>query len=500
MIRLILLFSLVFLLFFCPITAQNSDTITAISSDTLAIMQQDTKAETIVGNFAGWFEEHINYFTITILMALESSFIPIPSEMVLGPAAYLAADPESDLNIFLVIIFATTGSLIGALIIYGLSAWVGRKALYKFADSRLGTFLTLDSDKIKYAEEVFNKRSKTSVCIGRLIAGLRLFISIPAGLAKMNLFNFAVFTFIGSTVYNIALALIGYYLHGQADLIEKYFYEVSIATIVITILFVVFFIIRYFFIRYRKRRFFGLIGHPLGHSYSKVFFTKKFKKEKLNAQYDLYELKSLDKLDKILNNKRLYGLNVTIPYKEQIITHIDKLDETAQTIGAVNVIKIDREGKVFKTKGYNTDTVGFKNSIKPYIRDYHSKALILGTGGAAKAINYALQEMNIETLFVSRTPEKENEISYNALTEELINEYFIIINATPIGTYPLVNQYPDIPYEYITNKHILFDAVYNPAETQFLKRGKLQGAQTLNGEQMLYNQAEEAWRIWNDEV
>ncbi len=161
-----------------------------IQPQTEQAREETSNVETFVMKVANWYENHMNYGTIVFLMALESSFVPIPSEIVISPAAYIASDPDSDLNIFLVVIFATIGSLIGALIIYGLSAWVGRKALYKFADSRMGTALMLDSDKIKHAEEVFNKRSKASICIGRFIAGIRLVISIPAGLARMNLFNF----------------------------------------------------------------------------------------------------------------------------------------------------------------------------------------------------------------------------------------------------------------------------------------------------------------------
>lgn len=483
---------LIFIISFSVCLVKGNDVLAADSVEVV----DERMASSIVSDFVGWYESHMNYFTITALMALESSFIPIPSEIVLGPAAFFASDPESDLSFFWVIFFASLGSLIGALIIYVLSAWVGRKALYKFADSRLGTFLMLDSDKIKHAEEVFNKRSKLSVCLGRFVAGIRLFISIPAGLAKMNIFNFIIFTFLGSAVYNTALALTGYLLHGQTDLIQKYFYEISVTTIVLTLLFIVFFIARYFYLRYKKQKNYGLIGYPLGHSFSKKYFTDKFRKEKINAKYFLFELEKLDNFTDLFKDKRLSGLNVTIPYKEKIIGLVDELDDTAKSIGAANVIKIDRKNKDIKLTAYNTDAIGFEQSIAPFIQSYHKKALILGTGGASKAIDYVLRKMDIETQFVSRK-KTDKTITYESLNKDLIKDNLIIINATPLGTFPDIESFPDIPYQYITDKHLLFDVVYNPAETIFLKKGKEQGATIINGEEMLVNQAEAAWNIWN---
>ena len=470
------------------------------SDEALAVQKpaQETtsEVESFVFRVAKWYENNMNYGTITLLMTLESSFLPIPSEIVIAPAAYIASDPESDLNFFLVIFFATVGSLIGALIIYGFSAWVGRKALYKFADSRLGSALMIDSDKVKHAEEVFRKRSILSICIGRFVAGIRLVISIPAGLAKMNLFNFIFYTFIGSLVYNTAMGLIGYFLHGQADLIHKFSYEISVATVVITILFILVFVVRYFLLRIKGEKLYGLIGFPLSHSFSKKYFTEKFKKEKINAKYRLFEIEKLDEINKIIKKEKLQGLNVTIPYKEQILAYTNELDETAENIGAVNVLKITHDKDRVHLKGYNTDAIGFEKTIKPYLKTYHTKALILGTGGASKAIEYVLTKLGIETTYVSRT-EKSGTLTYASLNEEILQTNLIIVNATPLGTYPQVDTYPDIPYQHIGWKHLLFDVVYNPAETVFLKKGREKGAQTLNGEQMLIGQAEAAWDIWN---
>ena len=457
--------------------------------------EETSEVESFVFRVAKWYENNMNYGSITFLMALESSFLPIPSEIIIAPAAYIASNPESDLNFFLVIFFATIGSVIGALVIYGLSVWVGRKALYKFADSHIGSALMLDSGKIKHAEDVFKKRSKTSICVGRFLAGVRLVISIPAGLAKMNLFNFIFYTFIGSLVYNTTMGLIGYFLHGQSDLIHKFSYEVSVAAVVITILFVLVFIIRYFLLRIKGEKLYALIGYPLGHSFSKKHFIKKFKTEKINAKYRLFEIENLDEIKKIIKKNKLQGVNVTIPYKEQIIAYVSNLDETAQNIGAVNVLKITHNKADVHLKGYNTDAIGFEQSIKPYLKPYHKKALILGTGGASKAIEYVLRKLGIETTYVSRT-EKQGAFTYASLDKAVMYENLIIVNATPLGTYPKVDTYPDIPYQHITDKHLLFDVVYNPAETMFLKKGKEKGAQTINGEQMLIGQAEAAWNIW----
>jgi len=446
-----------------------------------------------------WYENHLNYGTIMLLIALENSFLPIiPTELIISPAAYMAASPDSNLNIFLVIFFASLGSLIGALIVYGISFWVGRRALYKFANSFLGSFLMLDTDKIQKAEKMFRKRSVISVFFGRFVAGIRLAISIPAGLAKMNLFSFTLFTFLGSAVYNTMIALIGYFLQEQSALIKKHIHLITIIIVVLCILAVLYLIFRTLARYHRKEKKYGLIGFPLTHSFSKKYFSKKFKREKIHARYYLFEIESIQEVEKIIQKKDLCGLNVTIPYKEQIIAYVDELDETAAKIRAVNVLKITHKDIQTRVVGYNTDAIGFEKSIVPHLKPHHTKALVLGSGGAAKAIEYVLHKLGIEITRVSRT-EKPGFITYSSLTQQLISDHTIIINTTPLGTFPDVKTFPDIPYQYITVKHLLYDVVYNPAETLFLKKGKAQGATTINGKKMLIEQAEEAWRIWSSE-
>lgn len=241
---------------------------------------------------------------------------------------------------------------------------------------------------------------------------------------------------------------------------------------------------------------YGLIGHPLTHSFSKKFFTEKFEKEQLiDCQYDLFDIPSINELSIILkNNPDLRGLNVTIPYKEKVMEFLDEIDEEAKKIGAVNTIKIENN----KLIGFNTDYFGFKQSLKPFLEISQERALILGTGGASKAVYHALTSLNINCLFVSRNPKNENEISYEDVNEYVIRNHQIIVNTTPVGTFPNINEKPAIDYSQITAKHLLYDLVYNPAETQFLKEGKQQGAIVLNGLQMLQLQAEKAWEIWNN--
>ena len=464
----------------------------------IVVQPEKSRLELFISRLMKWYENNMNYGTIMFLMALENSFLPvIPSEIIISPAAFVASKPDSDLNFFLVIVFSALGSLIGALTIYGISLWIGRRALYKFADSRLGHALMFDSDKIRKAEEMFKRRSKMSVFFGRFVAGVRLAISIPAGLSKMNLFNFVLFTFLGTAIYNTAMAFIGYFLQGQSELIEKYSRELSVILVVVCVLMVLFFVLRYFMHRSKSEKKYGLIGFPLTHSFSKKYFTEKFKRYNINARYFLFEIKCIDEVEKIIRKEKIKGLNVTIPYKEQIISYVDELDEIASKVGAVNVLKITYEEKSPCLYGYNTDVIGFEKSIKPRLKLYHTKALILGTGGASKAIEYVLNKLGIEITRVSRT-EKSGFITYESLDKEIINENTIIINATPLGTFPNVETCPDIPYQYITEKHLLFDVVYNPTETLFLKKGKAQGADTINGEKMLIEQAESAWKIWEE--
>ncbi|NDP20646.1 MAG: shikimate dehydrogenase [Paludibacter sp.] len=242
---------------------------------------------------------------------------------------------------------------------------------------------------------------------------------------------------------------------------------------------------------------FGLIGLPLTHSFSKKFFTEKFSNENIDAQYDLYEIPCIDTFPKILKNASLCGINVTIPYKEQVIKYMNELDETAAQIGAVNVIKFIRSMDKLILKGYNSDAIGFENSIKPFLQPFHQKALILGTGGASKAIQYTLNKLGISTTFVTRSS-KPGMLTYKQLNEEVLSDNLLIVNASPVGTFPHAEECPDIPYQFLTNRHFLYDLVYNPAETLFMKKGKEYGAQILNGESMLIGQAEAAWKIWNE--
>lgn len=244
---------------------------------------------------------------------------------------------------------------------------------------------------------------------------------------------------------------------------------------------------------------FGLIGHRLGYSFSRNFFTEKFKQENLpDHEYVNFELESIDEFPDIFDkDKVICGLNCTIPYKQQIMPFLDEIDIEAAQIGAVNTVKVTyKNGKRF-LKGLNTDIYGFENSLRPMLEEKHSKALILGTGGASKAIKHILNKMQIE--FVSATIEEqifEKEIRYNQIDEQLLKEYLIIIHATPLGTFPKVDVCPDIPYQYITSDHVCFDLVYNPEETLFLKKAKEQGAITKNGLEMLHLQALKAWEIW----
>ncbi|MHB9054858.1 MAG: shikimate dehydrogenase family protein [Paludibacteraceae bacterium] len=243
---------------------------------------------------------------------------------------------------------------------------------------------------------------------------------------------------------------------------------------------------------------FGLIGFPLVHSFSKKYFTEKFEKERIDAEYNLYDLLEIGAFTGLINAIELTGLNVTIPYKQKVIPYLNELDETAAEIGAVNVIKFIRENSSLKLKGYNSDVIGFMESIRPKLNHEHLRALILGTGGAAKAIDYGLRKLGLQVSYVSRTP-KNGELAYSDLDKKAMTENLVVVNATPVGTFPNVDEYPDIPYQFLTPKHLLFDAVYNPAETLFLKKGKEKGADTLNGEGMLIGQAEAAWKIWNSE-
>ena len=246
------------------------------------------------------------------------------------------------------------------------------------------------------------------------------------------------------------------------------------------------------------KRIYGLIGYPLGHSFSADYFNNKFLSEHLDAEYINFELKDLKELKYVLHeNPELCGLNVTLPYKMAVIPLLDSLTDNARAIGAVNVIKFKREGLLTKLhlEGHNSDIIGFKQSIEPLLNETHKKALILGTGGASKAVFHGLKQLNLEAMYVSRTSETEG-ITYDEITPEIIEDYTVIVNATPLGMYPKTDACPDIPYHFLTPHHLLYDLIYNPDETLFMKKGKTAGAVVKNGLEMLLLQAFISWEIW----
>lgn len=240
---------------------------------------------------------------------------------------------------------------------------------------------------------------------------------------------------------------------------------------------------------------FGLIGKNISYSFSKTHFTAKFENEDIDYTYENFDIDTISQFPAILkNNPNLLGLNVTIPYKESIIPYLDELDDLAKEIGAVNTIKIDSSGKL---KGYNTDYYGFEKSLEPLLKPNYHRALILGNGGASKAVSFALKSLNIAYDFVSRQRDSMVKFSYEELTEDIIKSYQIIINCTPVGTHPNVNECPNIPYDAISSNHLLYDLIYNPIQTKFLICGEIKGAEISNGFRMLELQAEKAWEIWS---
>ena len=246
-----------------------------------------------------------------------------------------------------------------------------------------------------------------------------------------------------------------------------------------------------------KQTVYGLLGYPLGHSFSRSFFNKKFIAENIDAEYLNFEIPDINMLAEVISEHyNLNGLNVTIPYKEQVIPFLDELDEDAANIGAVNVIKILRDSNGLKLKGYNSDVIGFCDSISSLLKPHMKKALILGTGGAAKAVCYGLKKLGIESQYVSRK-KSENTITYSEIDQDTINQYHIIVNTTPLGMYPNIDECPDIPYEMLTSEHLCYDLLYNPDETLFMKNAKAYGATTKNGLEMLLLQAFAAYDIWN---
>lgn len=241
---------------------------------------------------------------------------------------------------------------------------------------------------------------------------------------------------------------------------------------------------------------YGLLGKHISYSFSRSYFSKKFESENLKHTYVNFDIEAIEMLTQIIeNNPSIRGMNVTIPYKEAVIPFLDKINKKAKKIGAVNTIKFTKNEKLV---GYNTDYYGFKNSLKPLLQQQSYQALILGTGGASKAVAFAFKKLSIPYKFVSRTSKNGTILTYSDLSENIINSHKIIVNCTPLGTFPNINNCPEIPYNGITEHHILYDLIYNPSETKFLKKGKDQGAQTINGLKMLQLQAEKSWEIWND--
>jgi len=244
---------------------------------------------------------------------------------------------------------------------------------------------------------------------------------------------------------------------------------------------------------------YGLIGHPLSHSFSKRFFTEYFEKKSIEAEYLNFEIRDISLLPAVIKeHPGLIGFNVTIPYKQAIIPYLESCDPKAAAINAVNTVKVDRSNSTIKLKGFNTDLIGFRDSIRPLLQTQHKKALVLGTGGASKAVMATLADLSIQAQLVSREARPGISISYADLTQPMMEEYSLIVNTTPLGTFPKTEEFPDIPYEYLTDKHLLYDLVYNPPITQFLKKGADRGATIKNGYEMLELQALAAWKIWQE--
>ena len=246
------------------------------------------------------------------------------------------------------------------------------------------------------------------------------------------------------------------------------------------------------------KRVFGLIGYPLGHSFSKKYFTEKFQREGIaDSRYQLFEIPAMADVKAVLSSQPdLKGFNITIPYKEQILPYLQAIDDDARAIGAVNVVKISGG----ELKGFNTDFIGFRDALRDFVgTNTPSKALILGTGGASKAVAYTLKQLGIDYQYVSRSP-KNGSISYEDLktSDQWINTHHLIVNTTPLGTFPKTEAAPEIPYHLLGKEHYLYDLVYNPANTQFMQLGAAKGTATTNGYDMLVRQAEAAWEIWNN--
>ncbi|RBW58076.1 shikimate dehydrogenase [Tenacibaculum sp. E3R01] len=246
-----------------------------------------------------------------------------------------------------------------------------------------------------------------------------------------------------------------------------------------------------------NKHLFALVGKNISYSFSRGYFTEKFSKLGLaKHEYVNFDIQNIEEFTKKIKEHKneIKGMNVTIPYKLEIFDFLDKIDKKAKKIGAVNTVRITKKGKLI---GYNTDVYGFKKSLTPLLKKHHEKALILGTGGASKAVAYVLDKLNIEYKFVSRTPKGKDTITYADVSEKVMMSHLLLINCTPLGTHPNIENCPSIPYEFVSEKHMLYDLIYNPSETTFLQKGKEKGATIKNGLEMLEQQAEKAWKIWN---
>ena len=244
---------------------------------------------------------------------------------------------------------------------------------------------------------------------------------------------------------------------------------------------------------------YGLIGYPLGHSFSVSYFNEKFSNEGIDAEYINFEIPDIELLPEIVaSNPSLRGFNVTIPYKQKVIPFLDSMSMEARAIGAVNVVKVVHRGRNTLLKGYNSDVIGFTRSIEPLLSSHHQKALILGTGGSAKAIDYGLRSLGLDTLMVSRY-ERPGTLQYHQITPDMVREYNVIVNCTPVGMFPRTVECPELPYEALDSRNLLYDLLYNPDETLFMLKGKKQGATVKNGLEMLLLQAFASWEIWNED-
>ena len=243
---------------------------------------------------------------------------------------------------------------------------------------------------------------------------------------------------------------------------------------------------------------YGLIGRTLTHSFSPEYFKNKFNKQNINAEYRLFEINTAEKLPEIINkNPALKGLNVTIPFKKDVLHFLDWIDEPAQKTGSVNTIKLVNEDGQLRLKGYNTDIIGFEKALKLFITNRKGlKALILGTGGSAQAVAYVLKQLKVHCLYVSRFTKGDSYINYASINLEMLQSHQLIINTTPVGMFPHIHESPEIPYHHLTKKNYLFDLIYNPNETSFLRNGREFGTKVTNGLKMLEFQADESWHIW----